>query len=174
MLLALSFGAIGLTLAVVALLGLGTFFVVNSGQAKVIASPSDLPKELILCANFQPSRMVMVDLGKAGKHYRVEGECPVAPSELKDPYISDLEYAAWTVHSDDSGNIGAYRYSSRELVAILLAPSSNNSNATTVTMDMSTNQDVPSDFPPPASPAASPSARASPSGAPGESPRAAP
>jgi hypothetical protein len=147
-LLALSFGAIGLTLAVVVLAGLGTFFIVNSGQAKVINSIGDLPKELVLCPNFAANRMVLVDLGRAGKRYRVEGECPVTPAEAKDPYIADLQYNGWTVHSDDSGNIGGYRYSSRELISIVLTQSSNSANTTAVTIDMSTGQDVPSDFPP--------------------------
>jgi hypothetical protein len=156
--MALSFGAIGLTLAVIVLAGLGTFFIVNSGQAKVIASTADLPKEMVLCQNFQPTRMVLIDLGRAGKHYRAEGECPVSPAEAKDPYIAELEYAGWTVHSDDSGNIAAYRYASRELIAIVLGQGSGSSNATAATIDMSTDQDVPADFP-----QASPAAGASPS-----------
>ena len=160
--MALSFGAIGVTLAVVVLAGLATFFIVNSGQAKVIGSTRDLPSELVLCPNFQPSRMVVIDLGNSGKHYRIEGECPISAAQATDPYISDLEYAGWTVHSDDSGNLAGYRYSSREAVAMVLAPSSNNSNATTVTIDMSTAQDVPSDFPAGPSPSASPSASAKP------------
>ncbi|MDP9325870.1 MAG: hypothetical protein M3O87_04950 [Candidatus Dormibacteraeota bacterium] len=161
-LLALSFGAIGLTLAVVVLAGLGTFFIVNSGQAKVINSTSDLPQELVLCPNFTANRMVVVDLGKAGKRYRVEGECPVTPAEVKDPYIADLQYNGWTVHSDDSGNIGGYRYSSRELITIVLTQSSSSANTSAVTIDMSTGQDVPSDFPevtPSPVPSPSPSAK---------------
>ncbi len=158
--MALSFGAIGLVLAVVVLAGLGTFFIVNSGQAKVIASTGDLPRELVVCQNFQPGRMVLVDLGRVGKHYRVEGECPVAPSVAKDPYIAELAYAGWTVHSDDSGNIAAYHYSSRELMAAVMAPSSSSPNATAITIDVSTGQDVPPDFP---QPSPSPAVPASPS-----------
>jgi hypothetical protein len=154
-LIALSFGAIGLTLAVIVLAGLGTFFIVNSGQAKVVSSTGDLPKELVLCPNFQPSRMVLIDLGKAGKHYRVEGECPVSRAELSGTYVSDLEYAGWTVHTDASGNMTAYRYSSREFVAIVVGQGSSNSNATSVTLDMATGQDVPPDFPPGPSPSPS-------------------
>jgi hypothetical protein len=162
-LLALSFGAIGLTLAVVVLAGLGTFFIVNSGQAKVINSTSELPKELVLCPNFTANRMVVVDLGKPGRRYRVEGECPVSPAEAKEPYIADLQYNGWTVHSDDSGNIGGYQYSSRELINIVLTQSSSSANTTAITIDMSTSQDVPSDFPAAtASPVLSPSPSAKP------------
>ena len=159
--MALSFGAIAVTLAVVVLAGLGTFFVANGLQARVIGSTRDLPKELVLCPNFQPAKMFLAE-GNSGKHYRIEGECPISAAQAKDPYISDLEYAGWTVHSDDSGNLAGYRYSSREAMAILLAPSSNNSNGTAVAIDMYTSQDVPSDFPPGPSPSASPSASAKP------------
>lgn len=143
----LGFGAIAVTLVVLLLAGLGTFLIINNGQAKVIAMPADLPKDMVICPHFTPGRMVVVDLGKQGLRYHVEGECPVAQLELQDSYISDLAYAGWTVHADPSGALAGYNYAKREYITVVLNQGTSSTNATAVALDMSTLQDVPDGFP---------------------------
>ena len=145
-LLAVSFVTIGVVLALVVLLGLGGFFIISGGAARVLTNTSDLPKELVLCEHFQPSRMLEGDQGSK-KRYHVEGDCPVAQFELHDSYIADLEYAGWTVHADSTGNLSAYRYGFREYITIVFSESSATTNATSLVVDMYTQTDPAPDFP---------------------------
>ena len=146
LLLALSFGAIGLTLLLVLLAGVGGFILFTGGQAKVINSPSELPKDLTLCEHFQPSRMIYVDLGNGGRRYHVEGDCPVNPLILEPTYISDLAYAGWTVHSDGSGGLEGFDYKDHQLIQVLITDDSSKPNVSTVAIDLNTRSETPPDF----------------------------
>ena len=105
--------------------------------------PANLPPEVVTCAHFQVSHS-SVSTGDTGtKRYEVDGECPVNSVSLLDPYIRDLEYRGWTVHSDDDGGIVAYSYARKEQLTASLSDSSVNDNQTTLQVEVLTGVDSP-------------------------------
>ncbi|MEA2646411.1 MAG: hypothetical protein QOE92_1494 [Chloroflexota bacterium] len=146
LLLALSFGAIALTLLLVLLAGIGGFVLFSGGQAKVVGSTSELPRELTLCDHFQPARMVYVEQANGGRRYHVEGTCPVNPLILAPIYMGKLASAGWTVHSDGGGSLEGFDYQKSQLIDVLITDDSSEPNTSTVAVELSTKADVPPDF----------------------------
>lgn len=126
--------------------GTGLFFLVTGTNARVSDRlPPDLPEKVYLCDHFQLTRSFVVN-ADGGRHYQLQGDCPVNPLVAHDRYISELAFRGWTVH-DDGANINAFDYERYQALTVTFAESANNVNAATVTIDAFTNvRPIPPDF----------------------------
>jgi hypothetical protein len=107
--------------------------------------PSDLPARVYLCDHFQVARSFVVSVD-GGRHFQIQGDCPLNRLVAHDRYISELAFRGWTVH-DDGTNISAYSYERFEALTVAFSDSPANANAATVTIDAFTNvKPVPPDF----------------------------
>jgi hypothetical protein len=168
-------GAVLLVTTFLILVGLVSLFALARRPNASVSTPSvsDLPHELALCDNFKPGTIVLIDLGKGDRRYTVNGDCPVSALALKDTYETRLQSLGWIVHNDGNGNFVCYEYERKEVLTAAVTDSSSTANQSSLSVDMVTGQEPPSDFPkikPSPSPSPSPRPSASPSPKPSPSP----